>query len=632
MEIESHRNIGAAFLAISDAHPDREVYGQAQIEAGHVGNPLKDAPRHWRSTTYREVRSRIARITHHLCHINMAIGERVAILSGTRPEWMEADIGILCGGGVSVSVYPSLTAHEIGYILFDSGAQIVFAENEEQVAKLLSLIDRSFPIPGTEERPAGEGRIHLRAIITFEQTTRHPLVVPLAELAAPPREPFERTKTIQPADCAALVYTSGTTGAPKGVVQTHANHLANVRQAFNARMYDDASVLMLILPLAHSFAKLMGYIGFLTTATIRFAAVPDPTSSKFDPRSISKDIAEANAEIIPVVPRLLEKMNAGIMEKANAGGIRGLLLRSAISSALARSAAQHGRGACSIKNRILNLLTSGVRRKIKEKLFGPRFRYAVSGGAKLSVDVAQFFDALGIEILEGYGLTETCVATNVNRCGKKRIGSVGPVLDSDIEVRVSNDGEILFRGPNVAQGYYQRPTATHQSWDSEGWFHTGDLGRLDSEGYLWIEGRKKELIITAGGKKIPPDPIEQRIKGCEVISQAMLVGEGKPFCAALISLNDTLVRQWGTSRGLALNEELHTDQQVYDLVWQHIEKINADLASYESIKKIAILPHDLTQENGLLTPTFKVRRKEVEKRFLGVIEELYHSKSTGVRS
>lgn len=619
MRVELQKTIPETFLTISQNSPTSIVYRIPEsAPANHT------TARQWRSVPFSEVRAKVARLTNFLLGESLEQGERVAIISQTRPEWMESDLAILGAGGVSVSIYPSLTPHEIGYILYDAKASVVIAENQEQVDKLLKIDNTPFQIPGTEESQPTTVTLKLRRIIAIEPCHPHALIIQLDSLINPEGPAtFARVDNIKPLDVASLVYTSGTTGAPKGVIQTHNNHLSNIRQAFNAQMYSGHSQLMLFLPLAHSFAKLMGYIGFLTTATISFPAITDHTTSKFDPSAVTKDIREANAEIIPVVPRILEKMHSGILERTKHPGLAGMLLRLTIQSCERRSAALDAGKPVGLMDNLIFRLTAGIRKQVKEKLFGAKFQYAISGGAKLPVDIAEFFDALEIEVLEGYGLTETCVATNVNRLGKKRIGSVGPVLDADIEMKIASDGEIMFRGPNIALGYWNRPTATQSSWSQDGWFATGDLGRIDSDGYLWIMGRKKELIITSGGKKIAPEPIEQRIKECECVSQAMLVGDGKPYCAALITLNEPLVRAWAARAGVVLAEPIHNNEKLKQHIWQHIESVNRELASFESIKKITVLGEDFTQENTLLTPTFKVRRNEISKRYASEIEQLF---------
>jgi long-chain acyl-CoA synthetase len=610
-------NIPATFFELAAKFPERPVYTQATV--------LRSGEREWRASTYRAVRERIVKFAAFLRERGVRPGDKVAIISNTRPEWLEADLAILSVGGVVVSVYQSLTAPDIGYILFDSGATVVIAENQEQVDKVLVLLAEPCAIPAHEDRPASEVRTLVRLIVAMESVAPNPIVVEwegiLARSVASSELPPAVT-TIDRHALATLVYTSGTTGPPKGVMQTHGNHLSNIRQVFQAGLFQEEYALFLFLPLAHSFAKLIGYIGFLTPATLRFPAVIDRKSSRADPASISRDIREGGADVIAVVPRLLEKMEEGVMNRT-LGGLMGVVLGRAIGAAKGVYRATKDRCAVSFATRLVYVSTTPLRRKIRAALFGERFRYAISGGAKLPVETAEFFAALGAEVLEGYGLTETCVATNVNRSGQAKIGTVGPVVAKDVEVRIESDGEICFRGPNVTQGYYNRPTATRSAWDTEGWFHTGDLGSLDHDGFLSIVGRKKELIVTAGGKKIPPEGIEQKLKASRFISQAVLMGEGKPYCVALVTLNPPEVRAHFAALGVTLGSELHSDKRVNDLVWTDVAAVNATLASFESVKRIFVVPEEMTVENGLLTPTFKVKRRAVANRFHAEFESLY---------
>lgn len=618
------RNIPEAFFETAQKYPERIVYRQAVIDPA---SDCEEIPRPWRGRTYRQLLPRVRAIGRFLLAKGLRKGDRVAILSNTRPEWMEADIALLSIGGVSVSIYQSLVSLDVGYILFDSGAQVVFAENQEQVDKLLAIHEKSFPIPATEERPAQDVTISLGAIVTFERTVEHPLVTFLGDILnaadIDEAEILARYTTLQRDDLAALVYTSGTTGAPKGVMQTHGNHLANVRQVFESGLIHDENSIFLLLPLAHSFAKLMGYIGFLTPVSLDFPGVADSKSSKANPTSVTKDLREAGAHLVPVVPRLLEKMQAAIANKAMEPGVASGLLRMALRSGTAVADAKSAGKTPPPLSALQYALTNFVRRKVRRRLFGSNFVFAISGGAKLPTEVGRFFAAIDATIYEGYGLTETCVATNVGRPGMCAIGTVGPVLASDIQLRIAEDGEILFKGPNITQGYWQRPAATAQSWDPEGWFHTGDLGSVDARGVLSIDGRKKELIVTSGGKKIPPDPIEQKLKGSGLISQAVLLGEGRNYLVALVTLDEQAVQSWARRSGVVLQPGVHTQKQVQDLINAEVEKLNLSLASFETVKKVAILGEEMTVENGLLTPTFKVKRKEVAKRFASVIDSLY---------
>lgn len=629
MDIDTFPNLPALFLETSSREPEREVYAQAQIGASEGRDFEHAPPRAWHSRTYREVRERVARVAGFLRALGLQPGDAAAIVSTTRPEWMESDLGILSAGGISVSVYPTLTAPEVGYLLYDSGARVVFVENQEQLDKLAQLLRAPCPIPATEERAETTAQITLRKVVSFEQVDipegmDPTLVTTFSELlGSSPIDDFSVVNSISRDTIASLVYTSGTTGPPKGVIQTHGNHLANIRQAGNCGVFGDDTIFMLFLPLAHAFAKLVGYLGFLTPASLRFPAIVNPRSSKLEPNSISKDIREAGFEITPVVPRLLEKMMSGVLEKAHGPGLVGKLLSAMLWAAQERYRALQAGKSVPLSVALTFALTKPLRKKVRRQLFGERFKYAISGGAKLNPEVNEFFQALEIVVLEGYGLTETVVATNVNRFGAQKIGTVGPVLDHDIEMRVAADGEIQFRGPNVAKGYYNRPTATAQSWSADGWFSTGDLGSIDADGFLTITGRKKELIVTANGKKVPPDPIEQKLKRIELIAQAVLVGEGKSYCCALFTLNREVLDVWAQKRGITLDVPPHEHPVVRDEIQRQLHGINAELANFEQVKRFRLLPEDFTVENGFLTPTFKVKRREVTKRFGALIEEMY---------
>ena len=606
---ELFENIPAAFLDYASKAPDQTAY--RQVTADGVGISAR---------SYSEMSLRVGRLARFLNEHGIILGSRVAIISNTRPEWMEADLAILMCGGAVVSVYQSLTPSDIGYILFDSGAEVAFVENEEQLQKLLTLEKNDTFIPKTDARVETRVRITLKTIVTFEETTGYRNVIALKDILSSSSEPLRApVGTLSENTLASLVYTSGTTGAPKGVIQTHGNHLANVRQARSAEIYTEESTIFLFLPLAHSFAKLMGYIAFTRGVKLIFPSISSPRSSKPDPVRTMRDLALGSAKVLPIVPRILEKIKEGIQKRASKPGLAGTLL----SLTLSNAERCYKNPSPSFADSLVFYLLTPLRKKIKKSIFGEHFLYAISGGAKLPVTIARFFDALQIEVLEGYGLTETCVATNVNRVGRKKIGSVGPVLASDIEVRITDEGEILFRGPNIAKGYLERPEATALAWDQEGWFHTGDLGSLDSENFLFITGRKKEIIVTSGGKKIGPDPIENLVKTIPLVSQAVLFGEGKQYCVVIVTLNYDAVRAWGASKGIDLTSDLHTHSEVQKELGIQLELINKTLASFETVKRFYIAQEEFTIDNGLLTPSFKVKRREVVKKYEKEIEELY---------
>ncbi len=612
---ETCRNLPEAFIRIASSQPSLPVYFQA-VENSETGK------RDWQSANYEDVSKKIWKLSHYLLSKNVLKGDGVAIISGTRPEWLLSDLAIQAVGGISVSVYQSLNEEESGYILFDSQASVVFAENKEQVGKILSLLQKPFPIPSTENRPAQNVSIQIKQIITFEKVSPHPLVISLDEIfknSALSQTPPTQISSLMKDDIASLVYTSGTTGPPKGVIQSHGNHLANIDQSTKTGLFALNGDIFLFLPLAHSFARLIGYLGFMTTTALKFPAIVDRETSNLHAASVLRDLREANAQVIPTVPRILEKMLVGLRQKASSRSLGGMLLRTTLSVAKDRYQQQKEKKRPHLKSSILFLLTTPLRRKIQHSLFGKRFSHIVSGGAKLPVEVTESFDALGITIYEGYGLTETCVATNVNRINKNKIGSVGPALQG-IELKISSDGEILFRGPNITRGYLNRPLATDAQWDTAGWFHTGDLGRLDEDGYLYITGRKKELIVTAGGKKIAPQPIEEQLQASPYISHALVYGEGRPYCIALLSLEKESLK----SRLSSLSGEIGSHPEVLKIIENEIEKVNAHLSRFESIKTFRVIPFELTVENGFLTPTFKVKRGLVFESFKDLIESAYH--------
>jgi long-chain acyl-CoA synthetase len=606
--LNSNKNIPEAFFSQVQTRSDRILYSQMLAEAT-PGLGAKSINR-----TLSEVSKRVLSVAAALKSLGVKPGQAVAIISNTRPEWLESDLAILATGAHVVSVYPSLLTTEIAYILWDSGADIVFVENQEQFLKLASFRDQNFSMPACDDRAASQEKVEIKSIICFERFQHEKLLEFPNSLFFEDLLSVDATSFVlhnnKQEDIASIVYTSGTTAAPKGVVQTHANHLANVRQAGEGTLYRDDSAIYLMLPLAHSFAKLMGYIGFLAGVRLQFPSITDRNSSKINQRQAITDLNNSDCSVYPLVPRILEKLKDGIELRAAKSNLASRILKLSIKAG--------GKSKSSLSCYVMSLITAPILKLLKKKLFGVNFEYVISGGAKLPTDVGHFFELLGIEVLEGYGLTETCVATNCNRPGQNRIGSVGPVLANDIILKIAEDGEVLFSGPNISRAYHNKPIASARVWDSEGWFHTGDLGQIDSAGSLIITGRKKEIIVTAGGKKVVPDKIEATLKAHKLISQAVLIGEGRPYCVAILTLNQELVKNLGLESldKTALNSLLSELEPALD-------RINSDLASFETIKKFLILADEFSLENGFLTPTLKVKRNRVMEKYAADIDQLY---------
>ena len=598
------QSIPQSFFDLSSSKPDAiAYYYPSHTPSGAI---------EWFSRTRLESLTRVKKIRAHLQKLGVSTGTKVAIIAGTRPEWMEIDLAILSLGAVCVSIYPSLPPAEVGFILADSETTVVFAENQEQIDKLTWLSQQPITLPARDTIPETTALVTMQHIVAIEPLSKGTLsYTSLTDVLA-----SELTTTtfdfsaLSRDTISSLVYTSGTTGPAKGVVQTHGNHLSNVEQAIRSNMFALDGALFLFLPLAHSFARLIAYLGFLSPATLKFAGVASTTSSKVDLARVAKEMCHASAEVVPVVPRLLEKVKDSIIQKSRAATLAARILSVTLSASQRVWQAQQSGGAPSLLDQIIVAATGSIRSKIKEQIFGKRYRHAISGGAKLPVDVANFFWSLEIPVFEGYGLTETCVATNVNRIDRYRLGSVGPAFDY-IQTKIAEDGEILFKGPNITQGYYKRPRATEESWDSEGWFHTGDIGHLDSDGFLFITDRKKDLIVTAGGKKVPPIKVENLLIRSPEVDHAIYFGDGKPYCVALVSLNQT-ARTLDTATQEKLIESIRIET-------------NKELASFEEVKKIALIPQELTVENGMLTPTLKVKRKVVINTYRSLIEALYAS-------
>ena len=566
----------------------------------------------WRSLTWLETELRIRAIAGGLRALGVQ-GEQVcAILSSTRIEWVLADFGTLFAGGATSTIYPSSTPEECAFILSDSGTVVAFAENDEQVAKLASR---------RAELPA------LRHVVTFDgSATPDGWVIPLAELErrgaewdrARPGAFEERAAEVRPDALATLIYTSGTTGRPKGVELTHSAWVSQSHAVQDSGILDHKGVLQFFwLPLAHVFGKMIG------TAQLR-VGFPTAVDGRID--KIVENLGAIRPTFVCAVPRIFEKVHAKVLGNARDGGAAKLaIFRWALAVGRERSrlerAGKRAGALLAARHAIADRL---VFAKIR-KLFGGRLQFFVSGSAPLSKDIAEFFDAMGVVILEGYGLTESSAATHVNRPWSRKIGCVGQAL-SGIETRIAEDGEILMRGPWVMRGYHGLPEATAEALDAEGWLHTGDVGFVDADGFLAITDRKKDLIKTSGGKYVAPTELESKLKALSPwVGQVLVHGDRRNYVSALLTLEPEAIAKWAAENGRGGKRvaDLARDPAVKALLQRDVERMNASLPRFATVKRFTILPRDFLESEGEVTPSQKLKRKVIEQRFKAELDAMY---------
>lgn len=564
----------------------------------------------WQRMRWRDAGARVRRIADGLLASGLEAEERCVILAGTSVEWILADMGILCAGGATTTIYPSSTTEECRYILLDCEAVVVFCD-ADQLDKLEAI---------REDIPC------LRRIICFsEPAVASEHVTTLAALEAEGRDygadhpdAYEEAhKGIGPERMATLMYTSGTTGEPKGVILTHDAWVYKAEAIDALGFMNPADVQYLFLPLAHVFAKVM------EVSFIRLG-VPTVVDGSID--DLLDNLAETQPTWLAAVPRVFEKAYNAIVLKAKA---RGPMAWNTFQWALRvgyRVSEYRQKGlAIPAGLRVQHSVADRLVFQAIKKRFGGRIRFFISGGAPLSEEIARFFHAADLLVLEGYGLTESAAASCVNRLDDYRFGSVGKPLPG-CAVRIADDGEILIRSRGVMKGYYNRPQDTAESIDEDGWLHTGDLGTILAGDHVKITGRKKDLIVTAGGKNIAPAHFEGLLKAqCDYVSEVVMHGDRRPYCTALVAIDYERVARWATDHELSFTgyADLAARPEVHDLVEADVEKVNRQLPSFEQVKAIALLPEHPSRENGLLTATLKVKRREVEERWSDLLDAFY---------
>ena len=565
----------------------------------------------WKARTWRQVESSVRDIARGVSDW-VEPGDKVCILAENRPEWWYADLATLCLGGVTAPIYPTNPPKDIAYILNDCGATLLFLSSKEQLDKIRRVRDDG-KIPGLQ-----------RVVIFDDEDPPEDWVISLAEVCkrnANAKDPMaERLEGIDEDDLATLIYTSGTTGEPKGVMLSHKNLVSNVLGAapvINHLEYGEEKQMLSFLPLSHSFERTVGYyVAIHYDFKVAFA------------ESVLKlvdNMGEIRPTMLVSVPRIYEKLYGKVLEGASSG-FKKTLVTWAIAVGKQYSVYRlDGRDAPWWLCLKYSIATKLVFSKLHAKL-GGRLKYAISGGAPLATEIAEFLNAVGLTVFEGYGLSETGPILTANQPGAIRVGSVGKPWP-DVEIKIAKeDGEILGKGPNVMLGYFNKEEATREVMDDEGWFHTGDIGHIDDDGFLFITDRKKELIKTAGGKYVAPQPIENKLKVHPLIEQAVVIGDTRKYCVALLvpsfeSLENTLGKVLPTDKS-----ELNDDPQVKALYQAAVDAVNAPRGSWEQIKRFYLLPAEMSQETGELTPTLKIKRRIVSKKFEEIIDGMYPSK------
>ncbi len=565
----------------------------------------------WVNITWNQMKREVEQIALGLVELGLNKGENVCILAENRPEWAHADLGIVAAGGVNAAIYATNTPQQVEYIINDSEARFIFASNKLQLDKIMKIRSN---IP------------KLKKVIVFDSPDTNPdkdfiiSLESLKSLGASAKDKAaidKRYNTIQPDDLLTIVYTSGTTGEPKGAMLTHKNLLTNCEDVEAYVPIKDTYIALSFLPLSHSFERMAGYYTMLFYgAAIAYAESIDKVIS---------NIAEVKPNVMVSVPRVYEKMYAKIIEGVETG--------SSSKKKIFYWALDTGKQTMPYKlggkpipfglNLKYAIAKKLVFRKIKE-ILGGRLLFFVSGGAPLSKELGEFFYAADIMIIEGYGLSETSPVLTVNPFGKMKYGTAGKPIPN-CEIRIAPDGEILAKGPMIMKGYFKKPEATQEVIDKDGWFHTGDIGFLDNEGYLHITDRKKDLIVTAGGKNIAPQPIENLLKMNRYIEQVAMIGDKKPYCVALVTPKFDAVEAYAKQNNIVYKDrkELVSNTQIVALIQNAIDNVNASLAKYETIKKFKVLPTEFSQETGELTPTLKIKRRVVMEKYKDTIEELY---------
>jgi long-chain acyl-CoA synthetase len=572
----------------------------ARRTRGTADAPTAGGPDGWTEITCRQFRDEVAALARGLAAGGIEPGARVGLMSKTRYEWTLLDYAIWTAGAVTVPIYETSSAEQVAWILADSGAVACVVETTAHALLLTGVQDQLPALEQVWQIEVGD----LDGLVSKGSTVD-------------PAEIETRRRGVRADDLATIIYTSGTTGRPKGCILTHRNLYADVANSVPVlpTLFNEGASTLLFLPLAHAFARLIQIGAVYARAT---------TAHSSDPKNLVDELQAFRPTFVLSVPRVFEKVYTGAAQKASAEG-KGAIFARAERVAIAYSEALDSPGgpglALRMQHRVFDRL---VYRKLRAAL-GGRCRYAISGGAPLGARLGHFFRGVGVTVLEGYGLTETSPAIAVNLGTAIRIGTVGRPLPG-VTVRIADDGEILIKGEIVFQGYWNDPQATEEALDDDGWFRSGDLGNLDGDGFLTITGRKKEIIVTAGGKNVAPAVLEERIRAHPLISHCVVIGDRRPFIAALVTIDEDAWPKWLTGHGRPAETpvaDLRDDPTLNAEIQSAVDDANKAVSSAESIKKFRILPRDLSDTTGELTPSLKVKRDVVHQTYASEITAIY---------
>lgn len=561
--------------------------------------------------SFQRMREWVEQFAAGLAVLGLSKSDKLAIISENRPEWVVADLGTLFLGAIDVPIYPTLTAKQEEYILNDSGTKIAVVSNQYQLNKLLKVSDDiktlEHIIVMNDIDTSGEKKVHKMSTVC-ETGKKH--------LEKHPDLLTKSVSQIGPDDLLTIIYTSGTTGNPKGVMLTHNNLVSNIIGTVSAVNIDSTDLLLSFLPLCHSFERMAGYYTVMACGcTVAYAESID---------TVRDNLMEIKPTIVTTVPRLFERIYSRIkIQVESSPPARQKIFNWALDTGrkYAESKKQ-GKGGVVLKGQHA-LADKLVFSKLKERT-GGRIRFFVSGGAALARELGVFFEAVGIQILEGYGLTETSPVISANRLDDYKFGTVGKPIPG-VEVKIAEDGEILTRGPHVMKGYYNDKRATEETIDKDGWLHTGDIGIFDAAGHLVITDRKKHLFVSSGGKNIAPQPLENLFLQSKYIDQFVLIGDKRMFLSALIVPDYDALKEFADSHKLPYKtkEDLTKIPEIHKLIDEDIRRLQKDLSNYERVRRFAILEKPLSIEDGEITPTMKIRRKVVEERYRDLIEGMY---------